>query len=492
MFCFHYSLITIHYLLFTTYDNLLKNYRRYASRSVAVTSEKEHDFLKTQMKLSKYLALILVILSGAVIFRAQTNEILATANGQNYTVKDLDPATREAFEGLNKAISSERTEALGQQVAELLFQEEAALKKMTVDKLLETEVPKRMTAPTAAEIKAVYDANRDQIGGATLEQVQPQIVNFLERQSYPNALSKYVGELRVKHKVIFGKDVNAANLVATDVLATVNAKTVTVKEFEEKAGQQLYEVRAGVYDKTYDYLETIIFNELIGLEAKKLNLDTSDLLAREITDKMKDFSEEEREKLEADFRARIAQKYGIRIMLNEPEPFVHKISADDDPAQGSATAPVTIVMFSDFQCPACAKSHPLLKKVIAEYPGRIRFVVRDYPLTQNHKDAFQAAVAANAAHQQGKFFEYTELLYNNQDSLDTASLKRFAAELGLDQQKFNTDLESGKFADEVKKDMTDGDQYGVNSTPTIFVNGVKVRSLSAQAFRKAINRALKK
>lgn len=443
------------------------------------------------MKLLNKITLISVILIFTIISNAQTDEILATANGQNYTVKDLEPATREMYESLNKILANERTEQLGEQIAQMLYKEEAVIRKITVDKLLETEVPKRMIAPTAAEIKAVYDANKDQIGSRTLEEVRPQIVNFLQRESYSKALFKYVGELKAKHKVVMGKDVNIPNLLATDVLATVNGKPLTVKTFEEKAGQHLYEIRAEVYEKAYNYLDQIIFTEMIGLEAKKADLTSSDLIAREVTSKMKDYSDEEREKLEADFRGKIIQNYKIKFLLKEPKPFVHKVSVDDDPSQGNPNAPVTIVMFSDFQCPACAGSHPLLKKAMAQYGDKVRLVVRDYPLS-GHKNAFKAAEAANAAHVQGKFFEYIELLYNNQDSLDIASLKKFAADIGLNQQKFEADLNSGKFAEEVKKDMADGDEYDVHSTPSIFVNGVKVRNLSVEAFKQAIERALKK
>ena len=147
-------------------------------------------------------------------------------------------------------------------------------------------------------------------------------------------------------------------------------------------------------------------------------------------------------------------------------------------------------MFSDFQCPACAATHPVLKKIIAGYGEKVRFVVRDFPL-QMHEHAFLAAQAAQAANAQGKFFEYVELLYNNQDSLDAASLKEFAMKLGLDRKRFDADLDGGKYADEIRKDMADGQTYHVHGTPTIFVNGVKVRTLSAESFRKAIERAMK-
>jgi protein-disulfide isomerase len=423
---------------------------------------------------------------------AQNTSVLASANGKNYTAADLDPETRGLHEGLSKFISEERVEILGEMIAQILFATEAAAKNMTVEKLLETEVTKRMTAPTAAEIQAVYDANKESIGTRTLAEVRPQIVQFLEREAYPKAAFKYVGELKAKHKVVMGKDVNAAALLPTDVLATVVAKTITAKQFEEKAGPTLYDVRMSVYERTLAFLEGAIYTELIGLEAQKTNVSASEVIAAEITNKMKDYSEEEREGLENAFYSRLRTQYRVSFNLKEPAAFVQKISVDDDPSVGPAAAPVTVVMFTDFQCPACAATHPVLKKVLAGYGNKVRLVVRDYPLTQVHANAYKAAQAANAANAQGKFFEYVELLYDNQTSLDPASLKQYASTLQLDRTKFDADLDSGKFAVEVNKDMIEGDAYGINSTPTIFVNGIKVRSLSASGFRRAIDRALSK
>ena len=109
-----------------------------------------------------------------------------------------------------------------------------------------------------------------------------------------------------------------------------------------------------------------------------------------------------------------------------------------------------------------------------------------------HENAFRAALGAGAANAQGKFFEYTEILYKNQSALDNESLKKYAAQIGLNVQQFELDLNSEKTAAEVRKDIADGESYGINSTPTIYVNGVSVRILSVDGFRKAIDRALKK
>jgi protein-disulfide isomerase len=107
-----------------------------------------------------------------------------------------------------------------------------------------------------------------------------------------------------------------------------------------------------------------------------------------------------------------------------------------------------------------------------------------------HANAKKAAEAANAANAQGKFFEYTALLFKRQKALDVPSLKKYASELGLDRARFDAALDSGAFATEVRHDVQDGEIYGVESTPTIFINGVKLEVLSPEALRAAIDRAL--
>ena len=185
-------------------------------------------------------------------------------------------------------------------------------------------------------------------------------------------------------------------------------------------------------------------------------------------------------------------KYNVKFVIPEPKPIVQNISVDDDPSVGSTSAPVTVVMFTDFQCSGCARTHPTVKQAVAEYGDKVRFVVRDFPLETIHKDAFNAALAAGAARAQNKFAEYTEILYRNQEALDRASLVRYATELGLNVKQFELDFSDAKTAAEVRKDQADGRGYGITGTPAVFVNGIKVHRLSLPGFRVAIDRALKK
>ncbi|MDQ3322274.1 MAG: DsbA family protein [Acidobacteriota bacterium] len=441
----------------------------------------------------KSFAVFLLLSLFAFNLFAQTSEqILAAANNQNFTAKDLAPETRQAFENLPATVADARKQLLEQQIVETLLEMEAVAQKTTADKLIAAQVDAKIPAPSAKEIQAVYEINRQAIGEKTLEEVRPQIVGFLQREPKRKVFADFVSNLKIKYKAAPGKDVNAANPKPFEVLATVGGKQISVGSFEAKNKSTLNDLEADVYDNVRQSLEEIVYLNLLAAEAKAQNVETSDLIAREITDKMREFSDGEREKLESALQTKLFRKYNAKILLKEIAFVAQNVSVDGEPSQGAANAPVTIVMFSDFQCPACAAAHPVLKRVVAEYGNKVRFVKRDFPLTQIHANAFRAALAANAAGAQGKFFEYVELLYNNQNSLDAASLKEYASKIGLDRKRFDADLEGEKYAAEIRKDIEDGKKYGISATPTIFVNGVKVRRLSAKSFRDAIEKALKK
>jgi protein-disulfide isomerase len=424
---------------------------------------------------------------------AQTNtEILAAANGQKFTVADLAPDLREAYKQRNTKTAQLKQQILTQTIIDTLLETEAATRKIEVEKLIEEINSGVARAPTEAQIKAVYNANKAKIGDRTLDEMREQIVAFLNHETEQKMMTAYIKRLQAKYKVTPVKSLTAPNLKAADVLFIVGAKKITAGQFEQRAAREIYEFRADVYDAVVVTLEEMIYSKLVETEAQKSGVASGDLIAREVTDKMRDFSNEESEKLRDDFRQMLFRKYNAQILVKEPEPFVQNISTDDDPSRGNVNAPATVVMFSDFQCPACAATHPVLQKVLAGYGDKVRFVVRDFPLVTIHENAFLAAQAAGAANAQGKFFEYAEILYQNQTALDAASLKKYAADAGLNVEQFELDLQSGKFADEVRRDVAAGKSYGITGTPTIFVNGVKVRGLSASAFRRAIEKALAK
>jgi protein-disulfide isomerase len=144
--------------------------------------------------------------------------------------------------------------------------------------------------------------------------------------------------------------------------------------------------------------------------------------------------------------------------------------ADDDPALGPIDAKVTVIEFSDFQCPACKSAEPLVKNILAAYGDKIRFVYRDFPLTQIHEYAFLSAMAAECADEQGRFWDYHDKLFEMQPKLDLQSLENYAKDLGLDTEQFNQCLETEKYKGEVNADLADAASLGLKATPSFVIN----------------------
>jgi len=328
-----------------------------------------------------------------------------------------------------------------------------------------------------------------------------------------------VNRLRRSNPVVMGVDINSPNLNPASVVATIGGQPLTAGLLIERLKPIIYKMRVEAYEATKQRADQLVDNMLLLEEAKRRQVGPEEIVRAEISDKVRPPTEaevtqfynenksrisgdlnsvrnqiatylqnESRQRIEKDLSARLRKGADIRWLISEPPQLVQNISVDDDPSRGEATAPVTVVEFTDFQCPACAAMHPVLEEVLKSYGNKVRFVVRDFPLNQ-HEWARKAAEAANAANAQGKFFEYIAVLFKNQKALDVPSLKKYASEVGLDRARFDAALDRGVYAAEVQKDVEDGEMYGVGSTPTIFVNGVQLRVLSDEGLRAAIDRA---
>ncbi|HXU79842.1 MAG TPA: thioredoxin domain-containing protein [Polyangia bacterium] len=171
---------------------------------------------------------------------------------------------------------------------------------------------------------------------------------------------------------------------------------------------------------------------------------------------------------------------------------VWPVTVGSSPAKGPKNAPITMVVFSDFQCPYCGRIEPTLAKLESEYPGKIRIAWKDYPLPF-HQNAKPAASAARAAGEQGKFWEMHDKLFANQQQLDRASLEKYAQELGLNMAKFKAALDSNKYEAQIAADMKEGTAVDVNGTPATFVNGRKIGgAYPYEIFKKVVDQELTK
>jgi protein-disulfide isomerase len=162
------------------------------------------------------------------------------------------------------------------------------------------------------------------------------------------------------------------------------------------------------------------------------------------------------------------------------------------PVQGAENAPITLVEFSDFQCPYCAKAIKNLDAILKAYPGQVKLIFKQFPL-DSHGQALGAAAAAIAAHQQGKFWPMHDALFASRTNLARPSLLAIATRLGLDMKKFTADLDSPVTRKTVDKDEQDGEKAGVEGTPTVFINGQRYNgSLEPEAMKGVLDEELKK
>ncbi len=284
----------------------------------------------------------------------------------------------------------------------------------------------------------------------------------------------------------------------SEVVATYAGKTLTLKELDERIANELFETRR-------QHLEQIILQDLVKMEAEKAGLSEEEYLKQEIEAKSPAPSEEEvqafwqqleqsgrvppgtsieqarpfiiqqlggpaqQERARALF-TQLREKANVEVKLEEPLPAKVEGVQATGPSKGPENAKVTIVEFSDFQCPFCGRAAQTVDQVMEQYAGKVRLVFRHFPL-DFHQEAPKAHEASLCAHEQNKFWEYHDVLFENQQALGPEQLVKHATELGLDEAKFKECLDGGKHAETVQKDLAAGKSHGVSGTPAFFING---------------------
>jgi protein-disulfide isomerase len=187
---------------------------------------------------------------------------------------------------------------------------------------------------------------------------------------------------------------------------------------------------------------------------------------------------------------------GVGFFLFSSLPSYTPSSQTSSNTLGAEDAPVTIIEYSDFECPFCGKfatdTGPLIKSDYVD-AGKVKMIYKHFPLTQTHTYAQKAAEASECAAEQGKFWEMHDLLFQNQNTLYITALKKYAADIGLDTALFNSCLDSGAMAERVRADIDEGRRRGVSSTPLFFVNGVKISGAQPYSvFKSTIDSELRK
>lgn len=447
-------------------------------------------------------------------------EVLGTVNDIRITRKDIEDQTKEPIGQLKRQLIEARKHELDLQINSKLVALEAARRAVSVAKLLEEEVVSKVKEPTNVQVQAFYDQNKSRMQGE-FKDVRDDILRYLRDDYQRQEAKKFAERLReVSETKVQVQEAtppkNPSDLAR--VFAVVNGQQITSADIEDSLRPLIYDVQEQMYKLRKNELDLRINDTLLQQEAQKRKMTTNSLLDAEVRPKpvtekeafvfyeqnkdrvsgnfaetknniIRHLEQSELRAAELAFVEKLRDAASIETFLIAPEPPVFRIMTDDQPSAGNASAPITIVQFTDFQCTSCANAKPVLEKLIQEYNGKVRLVVRDFPLDK-HPNAFKAAEAAEAAREQSKYWEYSALLLSNQAALGIESLKEYADRLGLDRQKFDAALDSGRFAKNVQRDLWDGVRYGVESTPALFINGRRIKDNSYEGLKAAIEAAL--
>jgi len=309
------------------------------------------------------------------------------------------------------------------------------------------------------------------------------------------------------------------------VVATVGGKTFTLKDVEARWQQDDPAERARVTQLLYQHrrqaIDQLVGDHLLDEAAKKAGTTKEKYVEAELAKRRGAITDADIQKVYDDNRDRVGTStvadlkdsitafltrnrdaQNLAALVNELKAGGPAVSVsldpprydvtvtDDDPVRGPKDAPITIVEFSEYQCPFCARVTPTLKALEQKYAGKVRIVYKDFPL-QNHLQAPKAAEAAHCAGDQGKYWELHDRMFANQQLLQVPDLKKHAAAIGLDQAAFDQCLDSGKHAARVQEDVVLGNAMGVSSTPTLYINGRIVTGAQPQpVFEEIIDEEL--
>ncbi len=169
---------------------------------------------------------------------------------------------------------------------------------------------------------------------------------------------------------------------------------------------------------------------------------------------------------------------------------IQVVSRGINPAKGNLNSSVTIIEFGDFKCPACKAAHPIINEILTKYNASLYY--RNFPLPMHGEISFLAAESAQCANEQGKFWEYHDLLYDRQDFLSKDNLKLYAKQIGLNEKEFNLCLDNEKYKNIVLNDLSDAKKLNLKGTPTFFINGREVFGANKQQIKEIIEGELDK
>lgn len=283
-----------------------------------------------------------------------------------------------------------------------------------------------------------------------------------------------------------------------EVLAVLNDQKITIEDIRKSGSADLTQAESQYYAAKKDEVDALIDQKLLEEEAKSRQVAVTDLLKSEVFDKVKvgdseisKFYNDNKVRMKGknldDVKAQISQMLGrqkqmearatllsglrkkntIKYLMAVPRATIDVTGA---PHKGSEKAPITLVEFTDYECPFCGRVRPTISELLDLYGKKINYVLMDFPLSF-HKESVKAHQSAYCAGEQGKYWEMNKVLFENQRALQEDKLKKYAKDLGLKEKDFEACLASSKYVDQIQKHQEMGASVGVSGTPAFFING---------------------
>jgi len=317
----------------------------------------------------------------------------------------------------------------------------------------------------------------------------------------------------------YGITAARAQAPTNEALAEVNGEAITAKELQTKLGGKLSQLEEQIYALKRAELDALIAQHLLAQEAARRGIPVAVLMDAEVTAKVTLVTEQEIDEYyntnkarmrgdEAAARAQIRTRLQQQKLNARQEAFLASLRSNGKivdrlepplaarvdvavagaPVRGAPDARVTVVEFSDFECPFCKRANGTMASLLEKYSGKIKLVYRDFPLENIHPLARRAAEAARCARDGGKFWEYHDVLFAQSPKLAPEDLQRYAVQVGLNAKKFDACLASGAQSAGVQSDIDEGQRLGITATPVFFINGRSVRGAQpAETFARVID-----
>jgi predicted DsbA family dithiol-disulfide isomerase/ribosomal protein S17E len=302
----------------------------------------------------------------------------------------------------------------------------------------------------------------------------------------------------------------AATASADQVVAVVGARKITVAELDASIKPELTRLEMEKYQARKAKVDELVQRALVEEEAKAKGVSPDELMTREVashatepTDQeIKEFWDKYKEQIKGKFEeqkdrvkqylktrslgtrqgeylAELRKNAKVEVYLEPPR---LEVATTGGIEKGEKSAPITFIEFSDYQCPFCGRSQDVVKQVVAKYGDKLYHVFMDFPLTSIHPLAMPAAAASRCAGDQGKYWEYHDLLFQRQAQLSAENFGKWAQELGMDGAKFAACIKEDKHQKDIQSSMEIGQKAGVTGTPAFFLNGIMISG--AQPFEQ--------